>query len=93
MSAKELYRPLSPSMTSISKVEDVEPESAVRTYCYMSKRAWTLQVRGLLSLKSRRLSKDFVVASAVLGLDDIRALRDQLNEYIAEAEAPESEDA
>lgn len=78
-----LYRPL--DLVEIRKVEGVERENAIRTYCYMSKTAWNLQLRAPLTLKNRSESKDFLIATATLGIEDVRVLRDQLTQYLKDA--------
>lgn len=68
------------------KVKGVDPEPAIRTYCEMTCRAWALQVRAPLLLANGAVSKDFVVAHAHLNREDLIALRDALNDLIADAD-------
>ncbi len=64
------------NMAHASKVSGVPRERAIRLYCVHSGSGWALQVRAPMSLKSGRPGKDFIVAHAVLDVDDLRALRD-----------------
>lgn len=85
----DFYRPIEQIRTFKSKYSDSR-ERGIRLYCTQWKSAWTLQVRSPMSLGASGFGpegKDFVIAGAVLELDDMRALRDALSACIAEAEA------
>lgn len=64
--------------TDIGKVTFVEPEDGVRLYCSSSGAWWHLQVRGMLRRADRSLSKNFIVATASLPVETMRALRDAI---------------
>lgn len=64
--------------THISKVSGVPYEQNIRLYSAQSHSQWNLQVRGPMRLANGRDGKDFIVATASLSLDDLRALRDAI---------------
>ena len=60
--------------------------AGVRLYNY-SPGCVALQVRGPLALKRGRQSKDFIVAHAVMTVDQLKALRQAADDAIRRAEA------
>jgi hypothetical protein len=77
------------SSIRMTKVNDVASrERSIRLY-RSSPEDWTLQLRAPIGLGTFGLrdGKDFIVASAVCSLDDLRMLRDAIDAKIQEAEA------
>jgi hypothetical protein len=81
---KEFYR--HSYRAGAKKVSGVEREQAVRLYCIQHAEAWSLQVRGPEHLANGREGKAFFVATANLLVDDLRALRDAIDEHLREIE-------
>lgn len=89
MSHGQLYRRTS---TQIRAVDGVDRESGVRAYCEQWKSAWALQVRGPMRLRNGREGKDFVVATAMLDREQMQALRDAIDRFLADEDQPDSAD-
>lgn len=93
----DFYRPIERVRTY--KANDVENrERGIRLFCTQSGSMtgnpkhwhWTLQVRSPMTLGTSGYGKegrDFVIAGAPLGLDDMRALRDAITAMLKEAGA------
>ncbi len=89
----DFYRPLpKPYQVRISKVMGClkgaeRIERAVRLYCTQYAQSWSLQVRGPegTGLMGYTDGKRDMIANASLGKDDLIALRDAINEALAEA--------
>lgn len=90
---RDFYRPL--PYIDIRRVNDahVERESAIRLYCATVCSTWLLQVRALITLGNGQQGKDFIVASASLSVDDLRALRDAINAELCGEAPPRKEGA
>lgn len=83
----QFYRPVEGIRTFKAKVEN--RERGILLYCETSRNTWSLQVRSPISLGSSGAGadgKDFVIASAPLSVDDMRALRDAIDAFLVEAE-------
>jgi hypothetical protein len=84
---EDFYRPIEHIRTFKSQDSDSR-ERAIRLYCTQVGGSWALQVRSPMSLGSGgygREGKDFIIAGATLGLDDMRALRDAIDAFLTEA--------
>jgi hypothetical protein len=77
----DLYRPI--RHVSITKVNDVPRESAIRLYCNQRGESWNLQVRGPATRADGREGADFIVANASCSADDLRELRDAIDGFLA----------
>ncbi len=68
------------------KVKRVERERAVRLYCTASYGGgqWSIQVRAPIMLADRTEGRDFIVATASLDAEDMRALRDSIDAHLAD---------
>lgn len=89
MSQGQFYRRAS---TNIRAVDKVERESAVRAYCEQRGSAWVLQVRGPMKLRNGREGRDFVVATANLEREQMAALRDSIDRFLADEDQPDAAD-
>jgi hypothetical protein len=72
----------------IKTVDKVERESGIRAYCEQWKSIWALQVRGPMRLRNGREGKDFIVATAFLDREEMRALRDAIDLLLADDDLP-----
>lgn len=67
-------------------MKNVEPEPAVRLYCEQQGATWNLQIRAFRASGSRYgKGKEFFVATAPLDVEDMRALRDAIDQLLKEA--------
>ena len=89
MSGGQLYRRVS---TRINAVDGVDRESGVRAYCEQTDSVWAIQVRGPMRLRSGREGKDFIVATATLEREQMVALRDAIDRFLAGEDQPDSSD-
>mgnify|MGYP001614930810 CR=1 FL=1 len=87
----EFYRPLTGSYPRIrvSKYDqrDGRIERAIRLYSTQYAQAWSLQIRSPIGIGTFGMTdgKDDVIANASLHREDMIALRDAINEALADA--------
>ena len=89
MSCGQFYRR---ARSNIKAVDGVQRESGVRLYCYQADSSWEIQVRGPLKLRSGRESKDFIVATGSLEREQMVALRDAIDRFLAGVDQTDSAD-
>lgn len=67
----------------VKKVDDADREKAVRLYCETHAQSWNLQIRSPVRRRSDgQDGRDFVVATACLSIEDMRALRNKIDEFL-----------
>jgi hypothetical protein len=88
MAADDFYAKVSTEIRKIQTknndgTQRIVEEDAVRFYCE-SPGGWVMQVRGKLRLARGQIGRDFVIATGHMYLPNLVALRDRLNDEIAE---------
>jgi len=69
----------------ISKSKIAIRERSIRLYCEQMGSVWNLQIRAPISLDHGKEGKDFVIATAALNIEDMRALRSAIDAFLVEA--------
>lgn len=83
--SQEFYRPV--EYADAVKCNGVERKKAIRFYESQRCTDWSIQVRAPIRLAYRGAEgKDFIVATAHLGIDELRLLAAELNKAVREAE-------
>lgn len=70
--------------TDIRKVKNVGRLDAIRLYSEQRGITWNLQVRGPARVGGGREGADFIVANAPCDAEDLRALRDAIDVFLAD---------
>lgn len=80
-----MYRPV--DSAHATKVNDVKREPAIRLYCEQHGQCWGLQVRAPMRLNNgAKEGKDFIVAHAMLSVDDLKELSSAIDAALSELE-------
>ena len=69
---------------SIQSPSVTRKDTGIRLHCVQHKISWMLQIRGFFQKANYRKGKKWYYASASLGPDELRALRDACDAALAE---------
>ena len=86
---RDFYREMPDSEHGIQRVavrspSDGPKESGIRLHCVQYKTSWNLQVRGFFQTANYRKGKTWYYATASLGVEELRALRDACDTALAD---------